>query len=195
MLMRGSTNISLNSFRCPGSSISPLCISAPPHSYAGHTKITTDINPLPPPPCPVKGERRPPQGLRWHSPIPLKPTGNRFRGQARGHLAWCGKPVSGLQRIQDTPAYFNHTHLPVLPPLRPCRGGMTSWPPSPRPTLRSACGATTKNAGGAERTCLPSRTRAWTCRWPWGTGTRSMSITISARPPAIRTRCAATTLR
>lgn len=36
-----------------------LCPSPP--SYTGHTKITTDINPLPLPPCPVKGKRRTPR--------------------------------------------------------------------------------------------------------------------------------------
>lgn len=106
-----------------------------------------------------------------------------------------------------------HPHLLLPPPPPPCSclhraqvvltslpdlsrsGGTGSWQPLPRPMRSSACGATTRSAGGVARTCSPSWTRAWTCHWPWRSGTTSTSTTTSAPPPATRARCAATTRR
>uniref|UniRef100_F6QXQ3 Peptidase inhibitor 16 n=1 Tax=Equus caballus TaxID=9796 RepID=F6QXQ3_HORSE len=52
-----------------------------------------------------------------------------------------------------------------------------------------------RSVGGAARTCSPSRTRPWTCRWPWSSGTKSTTTTTSALAPATRARCAGTTRR
>lgn len=61
----------------------------------------------------MKGKRRTPEsGVALSHPTETHR--DRFQRQAR---AWCGEPVSGLQRFLDTAAYFNDAHLPCLASL------------------------------------------------------------------------------